>query len=83
MLQIIYRNRLRRVSLKLAIEYDILPSLLILRGVECHDQRTRHGTGAFADVFVGTYQGRKVALKCLRALLTIPAEERTSKKKVY
>lgn len=81
-LQILYRKKLHRLSLKLAVQYDILPSPLILRGVQCQDHRKRHGSGAFSDVFVGMYGEVKVALKCLRHDLKAEDAEKVMMTKV-
>jgi len=59
------QRRLRRLLLKLSLEYQRLPLALFLIGVKCHSQEGT-GFGGFADVFYGTYQDRKVALKKLR-----------------
>ncbi|TCD63488.1 hypothetical protein EIP91_005347 [Steccherinum ochraceum] len=66
-----YRNTLRRIILKLAITYDILPTALALEEVQC-DDREVHGAGGHADVYCGTYQDRKVALKRLRVYISAP-----------
>ncbi|THH32082.1 hypothetical protein EUX98_g2114 [Antrodiella citrinella] len=49
-----YRNNLRKMSLKMAVKHDILPTRLILKGVKLIDN-TQHGAGGFADVYCGTY----------------------------
>lgn len=69
------RDRLRRLSVKIAVKYDTFPSLLILRGVSCTD-RSRHGEGAFGEVFCGTFNGAKVALKFPRMYAMMLAEEK-------
>ena len=76
-----YRNQLRRLSLKVAITYDKFPTPLVLRGVQC-DTTNQHGAGGFADVFCGTYNGEKVALKRLRVYLMMTDEQKTNLKKV-
>ncbi|KAH8103002.1 kinase-like domain-containing protein [Cristinia sonorae] len=63
-----YRNQLRRLSVRMAIVYNTLPTLLFLRGVTCHDIKPR-AEGGFADVFCGTYNTVKVGLKRLRAFV--------------
>lgn len=74
------RDRLRRLSLKMAVEHNTFPTLLILRGVTCTDH-SRHGEGAFGEVFCGTYNGIKVALKFPRMYATMSAEEREALRK--
>lgn len=76
-----YRNQLRRLSLKVAITHSILPTTLILRGVQLSDT-TQHGAGGFADVFCGTYQGYKVALKRLRVYIMSSDTQKQNLKKV-
>lgn len=77
----IYRNQLRRLSLKMATKHDKFPRLLILQGVECTDAQ-QHGAGGFADVFCGTYHGSKVGLKRLRMYLMMSPTQREALKKV-
>ncbi|THH31064.1 hypothetical protein EUX98_g3127 [Antrodiella citrinella] len=60
-----YRNKLRKLSIKLSITHEILPSALILKGVQC-DSTHSIDAGGFGDVYIGTYNGIKVALKHLR-----------------
>lgn len=60
------RVKLRRLSLKLVLQYDRLPAALFLSGVQCRDREAEVG-GGFADVYCGTFGNMKVALKCLRA----------------
>lgn len=63
-----YRNSLRKLTLKLALTHGILPVTLVLKGVRCQDT-DMFGSGGFADVFIGTYRGQKVALKRLRVTM--------------
>ena len=65
----------------MSMKYDKLPTLLILKFVECtdHDQRA---SGGFADVFCGTYAGAKVGLKRFRVYAAMSDEERQSRNKV-
>ncbi|THH22369.1 hypothetical protein EUX98_g8218 [Antrodiella citrinella] len=65
------RARLRRLSLKLVLQYDKMPSALFLSGVQCHDREASVG-GGFADVYCGTFGNMKVALKVLRAFKMSP-----------
>ncbi|KAH8102061.1 kinase-like domain-containing protein [Cristinia sonorae] len=60
-----YRNQLRRLSIKVANRYSVLPSSLLLKDIQCIDTKP-HGVGGFAEVFCGTYKTSKVALKRLR-----------------
>lgn len=75
-----YRNKLRKLSLKLSITHDIFPSALVLREVQLSNQKLI-GSGSFADVFVGTYNGEKVALKRLRVFAM--TQDGPKQKKVY
>lgn len=60
-----YRNRLRRLSLKIFIKHGTFPTGLILVDVRCTD-RTNFIRGGFANVYRGSYHGSQVALKTLR-----------------
>ncbi|KAH8091675.1 kinase-like domain-containing protein [Cristinia sonorae] len=77
-----YRNQLRRLSLKVAIKYERFPTGLILSGVKCDDPAQR-GAGGFADVFCGTHNGTKVALKRLRTLFMRSESQRSTMKKAF
>ena len=77
-----YRNKLRKTSLKLCMTHDILPSALILRGVQCSSPE-QVGAGAFSDVFVGTFDGQQVALKRLRVYLMVAPSRRLAMKRVW
>ena len=63
------------------MEYDVVPTLIVLRGVRCTDT-SQQGAGAFADVYCGTYGGLKVALKRLRAYIMMSDVEKDSLRKV-
>lgn len=65
-----HRRRLRRFLLKLSRDLHIIPSSLCLSGVQCPTREAEHLGGGYADIFRGTYQGKEVALKRLRALHT-------------
>ena len=78
----VYRNQLRRLSLKVAIKHDIFPTLLVLKGVLCTDNTNQYGSGGFSDVFCGTYNGEKVALKRLRTYAMMTDEQNEILKKV-
>lgn len=75
------RDRLRRLSVKVAVKHDTFPTRLILRGVSCTD-RSRHGEGAFGEVYCGTFDGAKVALKFPRMYSMMLAEEKEALRKV-
>lgn len=55
----------RRLLVKLSEMCGILPSSLSITGVENCSQEPVAG-GGFADIFLASYQGKHVALKCLR-----------------
>ena len=76
-----FRNKLRKLSLKHADKYNILPTTLFLRGVERPDNK-QYGAGAFSNVYCGTYGGVKVALKQLRVYVMSPESEKQSVKRV-
>ena len=52
-------------TLALACPTMELPSTLFLKGVRCVEKESMAG-GAFADIFIGEYEGQKVALKRLK-----------------
>lgn len=56
---------LRKLALKLTVEYDALPTSFYLKGVKCVESESR-GSGAFADLYLGEWNGQAVALKRLR-----------------
>ncbi|KAF7790130.1 hypothetical protein EIP86_001082 [Pleurotus ostreatoroseus] len=62
------RQLLRRISIKLADRAGDLPQALKLTGVELQHSTPIRG-GSFADIFLGTFHGRKVAMKRLRCFL--------------
>ncbi|THH29171.1 hypothetical protein EUX98_g5016 [Antrodiella citrinella] len=78
----IYRNTLRKLSLKMALEYGILPQRFVLVGVERLDDVQR-GAGGFADVFCGMYLGCKVALKKLRVYVMSSDSQKEDLKKAF
>ena len=77
----VYRNTLRRLTLKVALNYNILPAALILEGVKVTDG-SQHGAGGFADVFRGTYVGAPVAVKKLRVYIMSTESQKRDMKKV-
>ncbi|TCD67147.1 hypothetical protein EIP91_000431 [Steccherinum ochraceum] len=80
--QISYRGRLRRLSLKIAVTFNILPGTLRLKGVQC-GSREYHLAGAFADVFMGTYGELKVALKRVRVYIMTEDELKDELEKAF
>lgn len=76
-----YRNLLRRITLKLAVTYDLLPTALILKGVTCANGDQNSG-GAFADIFIGSYEGMDVAVKRLRVYSMSSDSKKDKYKKV-
>lgn len=56
----------RRTMMKLAVNSQVMPSTLFLRGIQCSETEPRFG-GGYADVFHGSAaSGQAVALKRLR-----------------
>ncbi|TCD60727.1 hypothetical protein EIP91_009621, partial [Steccherinum ochraceum] len=79
----LYRTKLRKLSLKLSIAHDILPTTLVLKGVQCTES-VSVGAGAFADVYIGSFRGEKVALKRLRVyLMATEGQKQTTKQLFY
>ncbi|EIN10219.1 kinase-like protein, partial [Punctularia strigosozonata HHB-11173 SS5] len=61
-----FRRRLVRLAIRLAEKCGMLPSALFVQGVEYTNGRDPERGGAFADIFLGVYEGTPVALKRLR-----------------
>ena len=59
----------------------MFPSVIKLLGVQCPDKRT-YGTGGFADVYRGKYEGKDVALKRLRVFSMIQESKKEASRKV-
>lgn len=55
----------RRLLVKLSEKCGILPSSLSITGVDNCSQEPVAG-GGFADIYLASYKGKRVALKCLR-----------------
>ncbi|KAH8101096.1 kinase-like domain-containing protein [Cristinia sonorae] len=70
-----YREKLRRLSVKIAIHHNILPTSFTLKGVKCTDARPC-SAGSFSEVFNGTYSECEVALKRLRVYTMMSVAER-------
>ena len=64
------------------MKHERFPTSFLLQGVQCTDNTTQYGAGGFADVFCGTYNGRKVALKRPRTYLTMAVAKKEKMKKV-
>lgn len=77
----VFRNKLRRFTLKMALNHEIFPTTLIIRGVQCSDN-TERLSGGFADIYTGTYRGEKVALKVLRIYSNMPESKKQKLRKV-
>jgi hypothetical protein len=60
-----YRQHMFRLMIDIASASNELPPALFITGVQM-PSRDATSTGSFADVFCGTYQGQKIALKRLR-----------------
>ncbi|THH27161.1 hypothetical protein EUX98_g7030 [Antrodiella citrinella] len=57
---------LRRLTMKLTTSYNKLPHAFYLKGVVCTELETV-GAGGYADVYIGHWEGKRVALKRIRA----------------
>ncbi|KAH8100929.1 kinase-like domain-containing protein [Cristinia sonorae] len=75
-------GRLRRILLKLSLHHNLLPSALTLPNVVCSTSESI-GFGGFADVFCGTHQGRRVALKRLRVFLMSDPSKRQELRRAF
>ncbi|KAH8080681.1 kinase-like domain-containing protein [Cristinia sonorae] len=64
------RHRIRRLLVRLCLDSGILPPSLLLTGIKCEDTDPV-GMGGYADIFRGTYEGGRVALKRLRVFLSV------------
>ena len=58
-------GELLKSPLKLVLRYNKLPTALILRGVRCTETELPI-RGGFADVFIGEFRNKRVALKRVR-----------------
>ena len=73
-------DRLRRLLVKLSNKNLKLPTPFFLNGVQCSASEPE-AAGSFADVYLGTFQDGKVALKCLRSYTSdLPAVKQKKKK---
>ena len=69
-----YRNHLQRLTLKIAIKDGLFPTALIIAGVEL-SSFNEYSSGAFADVYQGTYNGSRIAIKKIRVPAIAKEEE--------
>jgi hypothetical protein len=60
------RKSISKLLVKTVNQFNHLPSSLCVNGVRVHS-REPIASGGFGEVFKGTYQGKEVALKRLRA----------------
>ena len=78
--QDVERKHLQRMCVKLAKDHKQLPSNFTLKGVRW-DQTQSKGSGGFAVVYSGRYNGEKVALKVLRVKESeLSADDKEAKK---
>ncbi|KAH8082794.1 kinase-like domain-containing protein [Cristinia sonorae] len=75
------RNKLRRLSLKIALRSDILPRALFLTTVLVRGES--RASGGFADVYCGEYDGQVVAIKRLRVYVNSPLSQRMKLKQAF
>ncbi len=71
----------RNLLLKLSLESGLFPTCLMVNGVECTN-RENFSAGGFADVYCGTLNQHKVALKRLRAFQMVDGSTYQKLKKV-
>ena len=74
-------RRLRRLLLRLALAYDLLPQGVRISGVERANPDTAM-CGGFADIYRGEYKNQAVALKRLRVFQMMEPSRKQRVKKV-
>lgn len=74
-------RRLRRLLLRLALEYDQLPQGVHVSGVTCACSESVM-CGGFADIYKGEHKGKVVALKRLRVFQMMEPSRKVRVKKV-
>ena len=74
-------RRLRRLLLRLALEYDLLPRGIHVAGVSCANSESVM-CGGFADIYRGEHKGKVVALKRLRVFQMMEPLRKQRVKKV-
>ena len=60
-----FKRTLLQLSIKVAQQASVVPEALIISGVTLRSKEPMGG-GTFADIYMGNYQGRQVAVKKLR-----------------
>ncbi|TCD70706.1 hypothetical protein EIP91_002082 [Steccherinum ochraceum] len=73
--------RLRELAVKIAVNYNVLPTAFLLLDVRLLETSHRW-SGGFADIYRGELDGQVVAIKRLRSILTIPETLRDAFKNV-
>ena len=74
-------RQLRRLLLRLALEYDLLPNGVHVSGVTCANSESVM-CGGFADIYKGEHKGKTVALKRLRVFQMMDPLRKQRVKKV-
>ena len=74
--------RLRQVLMKFSLASGSLPSSLFLSGVSCQDKEPLYG-GSFADISLGEYRSKVVALKRLRVFQIASPKDTLQLRKVF
>lgn len=69
------RSQLRRLVLDLSLKCQQMPSALFLQGVQRTDMESR-AAGGFADIYLGTWEGQTIAIKCLRMFALSPESQK-------
>ncbi|TCD69553.1 hypothetical protein EIP91_007177 [Steccherinum ochraceum] len=76
------RNKLRRFSLKISLNYDTLPKALFLEGVMLVESDSK-GIGGFSDVYLGSFEGKPVAIKRLRVYVAAPTSQKVKIRQAF
>jgi len=76
------RDTIRKLMLKLAMRSEKLPTSLFLKGVKCSETES-YSVGSFADIYIGEYEGQKVALKRLRMFQMIHESKRKRMREAF
>lgn len=73
---------LRRLLIFLSRSWKIIPQSLYLRGIRLEDRDPVNG-GGYADIFRGSFQGQRVALKRLRHFSAVQKTEKEENVSTY